>query len=139
MAVSKHKLAFLFFTVNHTQVTVIRKYSVIYTWPNYLELHYFTVVSVLFIYLFFLKGVCGSGEAWRGRAKMKGEVDKCRLSRAVRSIILLFLFIHPCHVDSSPPSRTASACQVIHIPYLHSYHRQQETETQRTGRRAHKQ
>lgn len=73
---------------------------------------------------------------WKGGRE--GRMDGWRLAGAVSLISLLSLLIHPRHADSSLPSRTPPACQVIHIPYLHSHHhlhlhhhsRQKETDTQ---------
>lgn len=67
-------------------------------------------------------------------------MDGWRLAGAVSLISLLSLLIHPHHADSSPPSRTPPACQVIHIPYLHKdhlHHRHKETDMQGERREKH--
>ena len=72
----------------------------------------------------------------RREGGVDGWMDGWRLAGAVSLISLLSLLIHPGRADSSLPSRTLHACQVIHIPYLHSrqhlrhHHRHKETDMQ---------
>lgn len=72
------------------------------------------------------------GEGKR-EGRVDGWMDGWRLAGAVSLISLLSLLIHPRHADSSLPSRTLPACQVIHIPYLHSHQHHWHKETDMQG------
>lgn len=60
-------------------------------------------------------------------------MDRWRLAGAVSLISLLSLLIHPDCADSSLPSRTAPACQVIHIPHLHSHYQHHHHQHRHAG------